>query len=83
MAAGAARDSARDSARVPVAVVSGATGDLGPAVIRALWARGVAVFGFYGRSKSKAKMLERESKQGGHSLRLASVDLKAADKAAV
>lgn len=69
------------AAHAPVAVVSGVTGDLGPAVVRAFWRRGVAVFGFYGRSRSRANALQSEAGRDGHALRLASVDLKAADRA--
>jgi 3-oxoacyl-[acyl-carrier protein] reductase len=59
-----------------VIVISGVTGDIGQAVVRMLWERGVRVLGFYGRSHAKARGLEREAESGGGWLRLESIDLR-------
>jgi 3-oxoacyl-[acyl-carrier protein] reductase len=62
-----------------VAVVSGVTGDVGIAVVRLLWERGVRVLGFYGRSHAKARKLQGEARDGW--LRLESIDLRDAENA--
>jgi 3-oxoacyl-[acyl-carrier protein] reductase len=58
------------------AVVSGITGDVGIAVVRLLWDRGLRVLGFYGRSHTRARKLHGEAEARGAWLRLESVDLR-------
>lgn len=59
----------------PVVVVTGVSGDLGPAVVRALWQRGARVFGVHGPSARRARPLAEEARERGAALRLAGIDL--------
>jgi 3-oxoacyl-[acyl-carrier protein] reductase len=47
----------------PVVVLTGVTADLGPAVVRELWARGASVVGIYHRSQARARALAAEARR--------------------
>ena len=49
----------------PVAVVSGVTADIGPAVVRELWSRGARVVGLYHRSRARTAALAAEARERG------------------
>jgi 3-oxoacyl-[acyl-carrier protein] reductase len=72
---GAKPRAARARSAGPVVVVTGVSGDLGPAVVRALWRRGARVFGVHGPSGRRALPLVKEARERGAELRLAGVDL--------
>jgi 3-oxoacyl-[acyl-carrier protein] reductase len=64
-----------DRRRPPVVVVTGVSGDLGPAVVRALWNRGARVLGVYGRTRRRALPLVAEARRRRAELLLEGVDL--------
>ena len=58
----------------PVVVVTGATADIGLAVVRELWARGARVVGLYHRSRTRAAALAAEAEERGADIILYKVD---------
>jgi 3-oxoacyl-[acyl-carrier protein] reductase len=58
-----------------VVVVTGVSGDLGPAVVRALWDKGARVFGVHGPRGRGAAALTAAARSRGAELRLAGIDL--------
>jgi 3-oxoacyl-[acyl-carrier protein] reductase len=60
----------------PAVVVTGISGDLGPAVVRALWDRGARVFGLYGRGHGRARELAGEARRRDVTFHAAAIDLR-------
>jgi 3-oxoacyl-[acyl-carrier protein] reductase len=58
----------------PVVVVTGVTADLGPAVVRELWARGASVVGIYHRSHARARALAAEARRRGSAIAFHTLD---------
>ena len=63
------------STRAPVVLVTGASGDLGPVVVRALWQRGARVAAVYGRGRTRTRALAVEARQRGVPFRADRIDL--------
>ena len=55
-------------------LVSGVTSEIGLPLVRTLWDRGFGVYGFYGRSRKRAKQLEQEAAKTDARLRLERID---------
>ena len=60
--------------RSPVAVVTGVTADIAPAVVRELWSRDAAVVGVFHRSRSRASALKIEARKAGKEITLHALD---------